>query len=432
MASSSAPLTPGSSSVSNVPTTDPNISPRDRLVALMAQWKNTPAPATINQDDLQRSVGTLRIAINYVDQLHTEIQNLRTSTAVAPNVDMDALSSQLEEQQQEILNLQTNATRLRKDLDRANATIDHLHQNPVQAIGVASHYPPPALVPKLQNIPDPEKYSGDRKELKAFLSQVRLKLSGNASMFPTLELKLAYIASLVKGPAYAHIEEHILDGFARIPDVNGLLEILSTAFGDPDEIGTAEREMRSLRQKNSDFATYYAEFCRLMTILQWDKRARRAALREGLSSELKDGLVFLEEKEDLAEFVTQLQGMDNRIRARAQETKGSKTHTSTTARQTPTPKPIYPAPTKPNEPSFQPGGMVPMALDASRRISPEERERRMKEGLCLYCAGSGHFTRECPNRRPRALRANATGTTAPATETPVPAPELSKNLPTGE
>lgn len=422
-------LAPGSFPGSRSQTPDPHLRPRDRLAALMAQWRNTPAPATINQDDLQRSVGTLRIAIDYVDQLHTEIQTLRASAPAAPNVDVAALTNQLEEQQQEILNLQNNATRLRTDLDRANATIDHLHQNPVQTPGAAPQYPQPAPAPKLQNIPDPEKFSGDRKELKAFLSQVRLKLSGNAPMFPTLDLRLAYIASLVKGPAYAHIEEHILDGFARIPDVNGLLEILSTAFGDPDEIGTAEREMRSLRQKNSDFATYYAEFCRLMTILKWDTRARRAALREGLSSELKDGLVFLDEKEDLAEFVTQLQGMDNRIRARAQETKGSKTHTSSSTRQTPAPKPIYSAPTKPNEPSFRPGGIVPMALDASRRISPEERERRMREGLCLYCAGSGHFTRECPNRRPRPLRANAT---APTAETPAPTPELSKNLSTGE
>jgi hypothetical protein len=391
----------------------------------MAQWRNTQAPATINQEDLQRSVGTLRIAIDYVDHLHTEIQTLRDA---APNIDVDALSNQLEEQQQEITNLQNNATRLRTDLDRANATIDHLQQNPVQAPGAAPQYPLPAPAPKLQNIPDPEKFSGDRKELKAFLSQVRLKLSGNAPMFPTLEIRLAYIASLVKGPAYAHIEEHILDGFVRIPDVNGLLEILSTAFGDPDEVGTAEREMRSLRQKNTDFATYYAEFCRLMTILKWDTRARRAALREGLSSELKDGLVFLDEKEDLAEFITQVQGMDNRIRARAQETKTSKPRTTTT-HQAPAPKPAYPAPTKPNEPSFRPGGTVPMALDASRRISPEERERRMREGLCLYCAGSGHFTRECPNRRPRPLRANAT---APATESSVPAPEPSKNSATGE
>ena len=85
--------------------------------------------------------------------------------------------------------------------------------------------------------------------------------------------------------------------------------------------------------------------------------------------------------------------MDNRIRARAQESKGSKPRNTTTT-SNPAPKPSYPAPTKPNEPSFCPGGTVPMALDSSRKISPEERQRRMQEGLCAYCAGSGHFARE--------------------------------------
>jgi hypothetical protein len=342
------------------------------LAALMAQWKNTPVPGTINQDDLQRNISTLRIAINYVDQLHTEIQTLRTSTATTSNIDMDTLLNQLKEQQEEIMNLQTNATRLHNDLNHANAIFDHLHQNPVQAPSIAPQYPPALPALKLQTNPDPEKYSGDRKELNAFLSQVRLKLSGNAQMFPTLELRLAYIASLVKGPAYDHIEEHILDGFAHIPGVNSLLGILSRAFGDPDEIGTAEREMHSLRQQNSDFATYYAEFCRLMTILKWDTYTRRAALREGLSSELKDSLVFLDEKEDLADFVIQLQAMDNRIRARAQETKGSKFRTTITMHHAPASKPTYPAPTKPNNPSFRPGGMVSIALDSSHRLSPEE------------------------------------------------------------
>jgi hypothetical protein len=166
-----------------------------------------------------------------------------------------------------------------------------------------------------------------------------------------------------------------------------------------------------------------------MTILKWDTHARWAALQEGLSSELKDGLVFLDEKEDLAEFVTQLQGMDNRIRARTQETKGTKARSSTILQQTTFSKPTYLAPTKPNVPSFRPGGTIPMVLDASRRILPEERERPMRVGLCLYCAGSGHFTRKCTNRHPRPLRAEAT---IPAIESSASTPEPSKNLSTGE
>jgi len=72
---------------------------------------------------------------------------------------------------------------------------------------------------------------------------------------------------------------------------------------------------------------------------------------------------------------------------------------------------MYPAPTKPDEPSFRPGGLVPMALDASRKISPAERQRRMQEGLCAYCAEGGHFARECPNKARNRLRlAEATST----------------------
>jgi hypothetical protein len=340
---------------------------------------------------------------------------------------VDTLQAQLEELQQEGQGLQANATRLRADLDRANATIDYLQRNLASSPNPAPAPTPGygAPPPRQKTIPDPEKFTGERKELKPFLSQVLLKLQGNDTMFPNLALRLAYVSSLVKGPAYAHIEEHIEDGFARIPDIDSLLGILSTAFGDPDEVGTAEREMKSLRQKNSDFATYFAVFQRLMTILRWDSRSKRVALREGLSIVLKDALLFIEEKEEFGAYVTQLQNMDNRIHARAQEAKVAKVAKprNTTA---PALNSTYHAPTRPDEPSFRPGGTVPMALDASRRISAEERQRRMQEGLCAYCAGSGHFARECPNKRPRPLRIAETSAPAPAPAQPA------KNEPTRE
>ena len=41
----------------------------------------------------------------------------------------------------------------------------------------------------------------------------------------------------------------------------------------------------------------------------------------------------------------------------------------------------------------------PMDLSANRgKISMEVRAKRMAEGLCLYCGGSGHLARNCPNR----------------------------------
>ena len=137
--------------------------------------------------------------------------------------------------------------------------------------------------------------------------------------------------------------------------------------------------MKTLRQKNSDIAIYYADFQRLITILHWDSHAKCAALREGLSTELKDALVFIEEKKDWEEFVVQLQNMDNPICTRAEESKGSKLCPSPSTTRT-----TYPAPTKSNDLSFCPGGVVPMALDSTSRISPEKQQRRMQEGLCAY------------------------------------------------
>ena len=80
----------------------------------------------------------------------------------------------------------------------------------------------------------------------------------------------------------------------------------------------------------------------------------------------------MEEKVELGDFVIQLQNMDNRIHACAQESKGSKVRTTILAI-----KSSHPAPTKHDEPSFRPGGTVLMAINASRRITPEERQRRM-------------------------------------------------------
>jgi hypothetical protein len=92
-APSGSALTPGGFPGSRATTPDPYIPPRDRLAALMAQWRNTPAPATISQDDLQRNVGTLRIAIDYSDQLHTQIQTLRASASAVPYIDVASLTN---------------------------------------------------------------------------------------------------------------------------------------------------------------------------------------------------------------------------------------------------------------------------------------------------------------------------------------------------
>jgi hypothetical protein len=52
----------------------------------------------------------------------------------------------------------------------------------------------------------------------------------------------------------------------------------------------------------------------------------------------------------------------------------------------------------PNSMSFVIRDTAPMDLSpARRRLSPEERQKRIDEVRCLYCGGFHHLARDCPN-----------------------------------
>ena len=42
----------------------------------------------------------------------------------------------------------------------------------------------------------------------------------------------------------------------------------------------------------------------------------------------------------------------------------------------------------------------PMQINASRikKLTPEEKERRRREDLCMYCGGKGHRAHNCPTK----------------------------------
>ena len=161
--------------VSNTPPPAPAATapanPVQVLENLRTTWRNIQLPATINEEDKATVVGSLRIIFNHLTALETDRDNFYT------------LRAQCEELQQENQALQDNAIRLRTDLDRAHITIDLLQRN---ALSLPSgHSSDSTSSTKQQNIPNPERFDGNRKELKPFLSQVRLKLQGNASHFPS-------------------------------------------------------------------------------------------------------------------------------------------------------------------------------------------------------------------------------------------------------
>src|SRR5258705_8901891 len=120
-----------------------------------------------------------------------------------------------------------------------------------------------------------------------------------------------------------------------LTNLAGLISILDTAFGDPDKVATAERKLRTLRQANRDFSTYYAEFVRYAADTTWNEAAKRSQLEEGLCHELKNDLIARDEPVLFVDFVNLLQKLDQKRRRLTASAPGHKTAPTTQTTYTP-------------------------------------------------------------------------------------------------
>lgn len=66
----------------------------------------------------------------------------------------------------------------------------------------------------------------------------------------------------------------------KIDDANmqELMAILESAFGNGDKIGTTSNELDTFAQGSKEFSVHYAAFQCLMVILKYDTNAKKASL----------------------------------------------------------------------------------------------------------------------------------------------------------
>jgi hypothetical protein len=180
-----------------------------------------------------------------------------------------------------------------------------------------------------------------------------------------------------------------------LEDIEALIKSLEATFSDLDEVRMASGELDRLMQGNRKFSIYYAEFQRLMAILDYDSKAKKATLKRGLSRELQASLIYqTDEPEDFNKFVQLCMKLDYRIQAHTTLSRHANNSHRTATKATPSTRHTMSHPTSSNSGNY---GPTPMDLSSAKKSENQCRhDGWMAKGLCLYCGLADHFKDQCP------------------------------------
>lgn len=257
--------------------------------------------------------------------------------------------------------------------------------------------------PREPKLPTPERFNGNRKLYRVFMSQVNTIFTLNPSRFPTDQTRILFIGSLLVSDCAKWFEAVISKTPASSWTYATFLETFEKLFKEPlDEI-IARREIQQLRQKTLPATVYATKFMSLSVLTGFNNEALLDLFRQGLNDDIKDVLASSANvPKDLTGFFNHVITVDNRLHERRLE-KGS----------------YKPARwSRPAAANYENGGPVPMDLNnvttrgdhrfqpapSPRSLTQEEKQRRLVNNLCLYCAQPGHIATNCSARPKNGLQ----------------------------
>ncbi|KAI2653118.1 Transposon Tf2-6 polyprotein [Labeo rohita] len=225
----------------------------------------------------------------------------------------------------------------------------------------------------------PEKFDGTPGKCKGFLLQCTLFVNQQPHLYPTDEGRIAFVCSLLTGKALEWATAVWDLGQPTFPSFAAFLRSFKEVFQPSPESSEAGEQIMALRQGRRTAAEYALDFRTLAAQSGWNDGPLKLHYRKGLQPDLQVELACRDENLSLSQYIGLSIRVDNVMRAR----KPSRAFTA--------------SPPFPSVPMASP---EPMQLGVTK-LSAEERERRLRNNLCLYCGQAGHVRATCPTRPPR-------------------------------
>ncbi len=211
------------------------------------------------------------------------------------------------------------------------------------------------------------------------------KLDVNADHYPTEKIRIAYVVSRLEGDAdqqtYA---KRRVDAFSFYQSLSELLKHLKEIYEDQDLIRKCRREYVALKQLNKLFSSFYSEFTRIFSFLNYDDVTLMNDIQDKINNRLQDALsVCLIEFSSLDKLKTFLQDVNNKQRVNYQ------LHDEQW-----TVKPIA-ASEKRFVSSSTSASTSTTSYVRLATFSTLEPERSRMSIICFNCKVSGHLSKNC-------------------------------------
>ena len=313
--------------------------------------------------------------------------------------------------------------------------------------------------PPKSKVREPNTFDGSTpKKLRTFLAQCRLNFEDRPTSFPSERTKVTYALSYLSGTALQWFEPAILEPLSLsadhfMNDYDLFVDELKLNFGPYDPEADAEAAIENLVMKDTQhIVKYIVEFYRLTAEIHWDDKALCRRFYKNLPARLKNEISRLGKPRTLRGMRDLAQQIDHRhwereeeIRHETPQRKPPPTHsdnrnngnnhngnsTNNSGKKNKPPK-SFPShnqsssTSNPNSNNRNSGfnknnnsGSTPQTLTPEYvnklgkdgKLTPEERERRKANNLCLFCGQSGHLVNSCPKSSSNASKTKARAST---------------------